>query len=139
VHLSKSAGYDWCAELGSFTAGLLAMRSGELESAAFCFQENLLLQQSLKEHWRSLAVLEATAELSVARREWLGAARLFGVAESLQATLNIQQMPVYRPVYESSLATLNRQIDVAVLTEARSAGQALSLEQALAYALRCLE
>jgi hypothetical protein len=110
-----------------------------LESAAFCFQENLNLQQSLKEHWRSLAVLEATAELSVARREWLGAARLFGVAESLQGTLGILQMPVYRPDYESSLATLKEQIDAAVLTEARSAGQALSLEQALAYALRCLE
>ncbi len=139
LKLSKNAGYDWCVELGIFTAGLLAMRSGELESAAFCFQENLNLQQSLKEHWRSLAVLEATAELSVARREWLGAARLFGVAESLQGTLGILQMPVYRQDYESSLATLKEQIDAAVLTEARSAGQALSLEQALAYALRCLE
>ncbi len=139
VLLSKNAGYDWCAELGSFTAGLLAMRSGELASAAFCFQENLLLQQSLKEHWRSLAVLEATAELSVARREWLGAARLFGVAESLRATLGVLPMPVYRPDYESSLATLKEQIDAAALAEARSAGQALSLEQALAYALRCLE
>ena len=97
------------------------------------------MQQSIKEHWRSLAVLEATAELLVARREWLGAARLFGVAESLQAMLGILRMPIYQADYESSLATLKGEIDDAALTEARSAGQALSLEQALAYALRCLE
>jgi predicted ATPase len=137
--LSKNGGYRWCVELGYFTSGLLAMQDGEIESAAFYFRESLLLQQSLKEHWRSIRLLEAAAALSVARQELLGAARLYGAAEYLRASLIILQMPIYRSQYEDSLAKLKNQLNAPALDEAWRAGQALSQEQAVTYALRCLE
>jgi tetratricopeptide (TPR) repeat protein len=139
LNLSKNGGYSWCIELGSFTSGLLAMQFGEIESAAFCFRECLVLQQSLKEHWRSIKLLEATAALSVVRHELLGAARLYGASERLRTSLNIPQMPVYRSQYEDSLEKLKEQLDAPALDEAWDAGQNLSLEQAVIYALRCLE
>jgi predicted ATPase len=137
--LSRNGGYSWCVELGCYTSGLLALQNGEIESAAFCFRESLLLQQSLKEQWRSIKLLEATAALSVDRHELLGAARLYGAAEHLRELSKIPQMPVYRLQYEDSLQRLNSQLDVPALQEAWAAGRELSLEQAIIYALRCLE
>jgi predicted ATPase len=139
LFLSKNGGYRWCIELGCFTSGLLAMQDGEIESAAFYFRESLLLQQSLKEHWRSIRLLEAAAALSLARHELLGAARLYGAAECLRVSLSIPQMPVYYSQYEDSLVKLKEQLDAPALDEAWGAGQELSLEQAVMYALRCLE
>jgi hypothetical protein len=83
--------------------------------------------------------LEATAAWSVVRQEFLGAARLYGASEHLRVISKIPQMPVYLPQYEDSLKNLNRQLDAPALNEAWAAGQELSLEQAVVYALRCLE
>jgi tetratricopeptide (TPR) repeat protein len=139
LSLSRNGGFSWCIELGCFTSGLLDLQGGEMESAAFCFRESLLIQHSLKEFWRSIELLEATAVLSVLRHEKLGAARLYGASERLREISKIPQMPVYRPQYEDSLKSLKRQLDGPALNEAWAAGQELSLEQAVVYALRCLE
>jgi len=61
LSISKNGGHTWCVELGCFTSGLLAMQEGEIESAAFYFRESLLFQQSLKEYWRSISLLETAA------------------------------------------------------------------------------
>jgi len=139
LRLSKQAGYAWCTELAQFTRGLIFSSAGELDSAAFCIQESLFLQQSLMEGWRALTLLEASAELLVARQDWLGATRLFGVAESLRKFLGIEQIPLYQEKWDSSLQILEDKIDAETRIEAWVAGQALTFEQALAYALRCLE
>jgi len=139
LRLSKAGGYNWCIELANFTAGQLSVQAGELESAAFNLQESLRLQQSLKEGWRALILLEAVASLSAVRREALGAARLFGAAETLRRVTRVQRMPVYQHDYDLSVATLKGQMEPAALADAWSAGHELSLDQALAYALRCLD
>lgn len=137
--LSKNGGYSWCIELGTFTSGLLAMEEGEIESAAYFFRESLLMQQSIKEQWRSINLLEISAELSVDRHDLLGAARLYGAAERLRAFLKIPRMPINHPRYKESLKKLRDQLAPPALDEAWNAGQALTLEQAVIYALRCLE
>jgi predicted ATPase len=137
--LSKNSGLSWCIELGCFVSGLLGLQEGEIESAALNFRESLLLQQSLKENWSSLRLLEAVAALLVMRGELLGAARLYGATDHIRISLNIPQMPIYRSQHKDSLAGLKRQLDPPALAEAWSAGQALSLDQAVVYALRCLE
>jgi tetratricopeptide (TPR) repeat protein len=139
LSLSKKAGYPWCIELAGFMTGQLSLQAGELESAAFSFQESLRMQQSLKENWRSLILLEATASLCTVRREGLGAARLFGAAETLRYKTKIQRMPIYQHDYELSIASLKGQMEPAALAAAWMAGQELSIDQALAYALRCLD
>jgi len=137
--LSKDEGYTWGIELGSCTLGLLAMREERPLSAAQCFRESLLLQQSLKEYWRSITLLEMVADLSVACAELLGAARLYGAAERLRNSQNTLPLPIYRQQSEQSQAQLRARLNPAALDEAWAAGQSLSLDQAITYALRCLE
>jgi len=97
------------------------------------------MQQSIKEQWRSINLLEISAELSVDRHDLLGAARLYGAAERLRAFLKIPRMPINHPRYKESLKKLRDQLAPPALDEAWNAGQALTLEQAVIYALRCLE
>ena len=137
--LSQEVGYTGCAELCYFTAGLLALRENQPVTSAKCFRESWRLQQSLNEHWRGLALMEAIAALAVARGDWLGATRLYGAAELLRASLNIPFLPVYRSLREDSLAQIRKHLIPATLDEAWSAGQSLSYGQAMAYAARCLE
>ncbi len=139
LSLSKEAGYSAQIELGSYTFALLAMRERRGLSAARCLRDCLLLQQLLKEQWRSLILLDTVAELIVATGDLLGAARLYGAAEQLRAALNLPRLPIYQAQHERSQQQLKQQLDTASLYEAWSAGQSLSLDQAIAYALRCVE
>ncbi len=138
LRLSRSSGLSGCIELGCYSAGYLALENGELESAAFHFREGLL-QQSLKEDWCVLQILEAVAALMVVRNELLGASRLYAASEGLRESLRIPQWPVYEARYETSLAALKKQLDGPTWTEVSQAGRALPLDQAILYALRCLE
>ena len=139
LQMSQAAGYTWCTEMANFTAGLMAFRAKELESAAFNFRQSLVLLQSLQEGWRSLLLLETSASLAAVRGEWLGSARLYGAADALRKKFGIQPIPIYRPDYEAGLHILGQEIDMTSFAEAQAAGRELQLNQALAYAIRCLE
>jgi predicted ATPase len=139
LHLSKSMGYSWCTELGCFTSGMQALKAGEIESAAFYLRESVLLQQSLKEDWRVLILLEAVAFLAIQHHDPLGAARLYGIVDRLRHDLQIVQFPIYRQQYDTGLEQLKQQLNPEALEEIWNAGLSLSLDQALVYTLRCLE
>jgi predicted ATPase len=139
IQFGREQGYSGCLELGNGSAGLLAIREKDRFSAATYFRESLLLQQLLKEPWRSLFLLEAVAELLVEQTDLLGAARLYGAANHLRTTLGVPQLPLYQEQHAQSLSALRTQLNPATLDEAWAAGQSLTLEQAIAYALRCLE
>jgi predicted ATPase len=135
---SREAGYNWCVELASFSAGWMALHAADLDEAACRLQESIVLQQALREDWRALLLLETCAGLAAARMDWLGAARLLGAAGSLRASTGIRPLPVYQPEQEHLSKTLATHLEAATLQESRFAGQELSTEQALAYALRCI-
>lgn len=137
--LSRDAGYTWCHELASFTAALLAMHKGDLAAAGMHFQTSLLLQQSLQEYWRTIILLEMVSSLLVLGCEWLAAARLYGAAAGLRKRLNIPPAPVYGAHHVQSLGKLKENLKGAVFEDAWQAGQSLALEDAVIYALRCLE
>lgn len=137
--ISRDSGYSAQLELGSYTFGLLAMREKRYLSASQCLRDSLLLQQLLKEQWRMLALLETVAELLVAKVDLLGSARLYGSAEQLRSLLNVPRLPIYQAQYKHSQQMLRTQLDEASLTEAWEAGQSLSIDQAMTYALRCVE
>jgi hypothetical protein len=75
----------------------------------------------------------------VRSNESLSAARLFGAVQRLRDTLNIRRFAINQPEYDQSLLLLRQRLDAVMLDDAWMAGQTLPLEQANAYALRCLE
>jgi len=63
------------------------------------------------------------------------AARLFGAAEALRAAAGVPLTPFDRADYDRDVAAIQAQLDNAALKAAWVEGRAMSLEQAVAYAL----
>jgi hypothetical protein len=63
------------------------------------------------------------------------AARLLGDATALRDAIAAPLLPFEGRHYERSVAAVRMALDAAVFTEAWAAGQAMPLEQAIAYAL----
>ena len=63
------------------------------------------------------------------------AARLWGAAEQLRETIGCRPAPAARATYEQAMAIAHAQLGEEACGEAWAAGQALPLEQALAYTL----
>jgi non-specific serine/threonine protein kinase len=70
-----------------------------------------------------------------ATNDFARAARLFGAAEALRETRGARLPPIDRDEYAPHLANLRAQLDAAQLRAAWDVGRALSIEQALEYAL----
>lgn len=137
--LSRRAGYTGCLDLANTTAALLALQENRLSTAEEYFRESLRLQDRVGECWRSVELLDAVSMHLVGSNESLSAARLFGAVQRLRDTLNIRRFAINQPEYDQSLSLLRERLDAAMLDDAWMAGQTLPLEQANAYALRCLE
>jgi hypothetical protein len=119
--------------------GLLACIAGELDEAAVWFGEELtrLRQEG---NLAAIAVgLADVATLAAAREAWQPAARLFAKAEALlKAEAAAYSLPA-RDHYERAHDRARQALGHAAWRETASAGQELTVEQALAEAEAVLE
>ena len=131
--------YLWAEEFAHFVTGLMAFAQNELAQVAEHWRESLLLQQSLREPLRLFIRLDMVAAYLLATQHFLSAARLYGAIERGQEAMGIRPLPLYQTQKQHNLEVLSKRLDAAAYVEAWQDGQALSVEQALTYALRCLE
>ncbi len=79
--------------------------------------------------------LELLAACAAAQNQPDRAARLFGSAEALRETIGAPLPPASRPDYEQGVAATRSALDVQAFAAAWAEGQAMTREQAVAYAL----
>jgi predicted ATPase len=115
--------------------GQVTLKQRDGAAARANFQESLALWCEIDSHWGTVESLEAIAYLAMAERQPERAARLLGAAESLRQTIGIRHRPFERTDYESSVVAIRASLGEEAFAEAWAAGQALSLEQAVAEAL----
>jgi tetratricopeptide (TPR) repeat protein len=119
----------------SLTALGRVMRArGDAVQARALLKEGLSLYQQLNHKHGIATALEGLAGLAVAEIAER-AARLFGVAEAIRETIGAPLPLVDRPAYESNLTTARAQLAEAVFAQAWAEGRAMSVEQAITYAL----
>ena len=63
------------------------------------------------------------------------AARLFGASEALREALGTPLPGSYRANYERNLSSIRKQLDEASIAAAWAKGRAMTMDQAIAYAL----
>lgn len=115
--------------------GRVALKQGNYAKAA------ALCQQSLKLSWEAENKLEAAsglatfAGLAVAQGKHIRAAQLFGAMEALLHEINTPMLfgDVYS--YEDDFSALRAKLDEATLNAAWAEGHAMTLDQAVEYAL----
>jgi predicted ATPase len=137
--LSKQQGYLACIEMAHSGMALLAIAQGDTAQARRSLRDALQIQESIKEGWRCLELLETVAGFMLSQREPLSAARLLGASENLRGVMGIARFPLHLEAHEQNIALLRDLLDAVTLDDAWLAGQSLALDQALIYALRCLE
>jgi tetratricopeptide (TPR) repeat protein len=99
------------------------------------YQESLTLYGELGNKRGMVSVLSGLACLAQVRGQPLGATRLLSAVEALLAQLRARlDEPQYSDMQQAIVAA-HAQLDQAIFTAARAEGQAMTLEQAVAYAL----
>jgi tetratricopeptide (TPR) repeat protein len=115
--------------------GNVAYYQGDYEAARTLLKESLALKRDLGDPIIAFT-LEGLAKLGVAVREPLHAARLWGAAERLREETGSPTEQISRPEYEQQVTAARLAVgNVAAFDAAWAEGRAMTMGQALAYAL----
>jgi tetratricopeptide (TPR) repeat protein len=116
--------------------GRLLLQEGDHREAAALFQEGLELSHRLGARGRCADALEGLAEIASHLGQPERGARLLGTAEALRAAIGASMPPAAQEDHERALMALHARLDDATLAAIWAAGRAMTLDQAVAYALR---
>jgi predicted ATPase/DNA-binding XRE family transcriptional regulator len=114
---------------------MLALDEGDDARAKDHLVEGLAVLQEMGERSAIANTLEVFAGLAVRQGHLVRAARIFGAAEVFRETLNAPMLLFQRHFNERGVAALRAQLDESAFTSAWAEGRAMTLEQAVAYAL----
>jgi predicted ATPase/class 3 adenylate cyclase len=115
--------------------GVVAYDRGEFDSARSLQQESLTIRREVGDKRGCVEGLEAFARLAMADGQPEHAARLWGAAEALRETIGSPLPPNDRDAYDRNLAAVRKALDKKAFLTAWAEGRALTLEQAIQYAL----
>jgi hypothetical protein len=112
----------------------IALRRGDSSEARGLFEESLRLHKGWHK-WGLAWRLEGLAGLAAMEGEPDRAARLYGAAEALLASVGAKLHWIDRLGYEAYVAMAREQLGKAAFARAWAEGRAMTAEQAMAYAL----
>jgi hypothetical protein len=115
--------------------GMVAWRQGDAAAALAQLRESLTQRWAMGARLGIAEGLEQVALVAGGQQQLARAARLLGAAEALRQTIGAPRPPVDRPIYEATLETTRLGLGTDAFAAAWAAGQALTLEQAVAEAL----
>ena len=116
--------------------GRVAHAQGNDTRAVSLCRESLILSRNLDDKSHMAFCLAALAGVIQSAGQATRAARLFGAAEMLLQSLDAVLDPTGRLVHDSDLAATRLQLGEAAFEEARAEGRAMTIEQAVAHALK---
>jgi tetratricopeptide (TPR) repeat protein len=115
--------------------GLLAWREKDLARATVLCQESLSLNRELGDPRGVLACLAGFADIAVVQGKFARAAQLMAAVETHLAAMGMRLLPVDKMEYERNLALLRTKLDEKILNKFWDKGKAMSLDDAIAFAL----
>jgi predicted ATPase len=119
--------------------GIVATRRGDHGRAKTLLEESLVLSRKLGSIATVAETLETLAEMAGALGDAPREARLWSAADTLREVTGSPWMSFERRLHEPYLETARSRMDEANWTKARGEGRAMTLEDAIAYALEDAE
>jgi predicted ATPase/transcriptional regulator with XRE-family HTH domain len=135
ITLFRYLGDAWGVMYSGTFLGLTLLHKGEYQRAEQILLEGMRAVQVLGARVSNPESLEGLAATAVARGQIERAVRLSGAAEALREAIGSFMSPAVQSMRESYLALARAQLDEATFEEAWEAGRAMSLKQAIMYAL----
>jgi non-specific serine/threonine protein kinase len=124
----------WTPQRALGQLGYLELQTGNFVAARRRFEEDLSMAQHNRDYWSIAWRLEGCAQAMIAQGEPVRAVRLFGSAEALLEIGGGYLDPMDRVGYRESVAAARAQLGDDAFA-AWAEGRAMTLEQAVAYAL----
>jgi tetratricopeptide (TPR) repeat protein len=115
--------------------GNVALAQGDYERAEALYEESLAIFQELGSQWGIANALKKFAKLAGVKGQRERAARLLGAAEALREAIGAPMYLPERPDYEQIVTELRSALGDEAFAVAWEEGRAMTLEQAIAYAL----
>ena len=115
--------------------GFVALQQGDYQHAVEVFMESLRLSREAGYRVTILMCLLGLADVFSALKQDDRAARLFAAAEALRAAIGHRLAPQDQAEYEGRLASTRSRLGAATFAAAWAEGRAMTLEQAIEYAL----
>jgi len=134
--LSREAGNDAGAAVAKSNVALIAIHEGEYGRATALLREALELVRAIRAPVIVGWLLDHLAGAAAARGHLTRAATLQGAAEGQLESAGGRVPPGDRAAYEAHLLSAREAAGLAAWEEARARGRAMSLEEAVEYALR---
>jgi predicted ATPase/class 3 adenylate cyclase len=137
--LLRERGDKWHIALLYRSLGNLAVDQGDYGQAAAFFAKSLDLCAELGDRWISEQCLEGWARMASATGHYEQTARLFGAAEALRETLGFRFSTAERTDHDQCAVSTRTAIGDAAFAAAWAEGRAMTLEQAIEYAIAEIE
>jgi predicted ATPase len=115
--------------------GLVAEDQGDYPRAQSLYQESVALLRLVNDRWHLAFLFEAFASLAVARGDLDRGAVLSGVASALRRQIGSSVPRSVQPQVDRAVRLAREGLGEAAFGKAWAQGQAMTLEQAIAYAL----
>jgi tetratricopeptide (TPR) repeat protein len=124
----------WTA-IGLNRLGDVVFAEGDVNRAVELHRQSLAMAHQVQDQERVVLSLISLAKVAGNREDAPRAIRLFGAADALRAAIGIVLAPPERNAYERCVAAARARLDAETFAAIWAAGKAMSLEQAVEYAL----
>jgi tetratricopeptide (TPR) repeat protein len=135
LELRRQLGNKWGIGVCLGILGWIAMHEGDWEQAVTRLGESLDVRREIGDKSGSAWCLERLAEIVFGKGQAEKSVRLFGAAAALRASIGSVIDPADQPEYERKRTSLNAALGEERFKTAWEEGRALTLEQAVSYAL----
>jgi hypothetical protein len=115
--------------------GNAAHRQGDYATACAFYEKSLTIRRELGDERGVIECLEGFAHAACAQGQGERAAQLFGAAEALREAIGAPLPSIDRADYDRSVAAARVVLGEEAFLAAWAAGRAMTMEQAVAYAL----
>jgi serine/threonine-protein kinase PknK len=125
----------WRIVIARCCQGLVALVAGDLNAARSHFEISLKLSWDEQFQWVIPFLLEGFAGIAVHQKLFLRAVRLAGAATVQREAAGLPLAPLWQQLLKPPLESARQQLEPTVWKAAWDEGQAMSIEQAVDYAL----
>ncbi len=136
LQLAREVGDERSTATVTGNLGYVALHEGDHERATMLLKEALASAKQLVHKLGIAVYLAGLAGVAVLVREYVRAARLLGATQHLLGVLGASLSPPDRIQYERSIEAVRLALDESSFANALAEGRALTLDEAIEYALR---
>ena len=135
IVLLRDVGDSWAMAQALTGLGRVAQARGDSRRAEALYKESLALYRDLGHKVGVTGCLDDLANVAVSLAKASRAVRLLGATDAIRSVIGVTPTPVQLAARQRAIATVPAELGEQAFVAAWAEGQAMNLEQAIAYAL----